>query len=179
MLNRYSSSLVALFLATAACGGNSVSGPGMGMTGPGTTAFLSASPRGGATGVASNATMMFQFSGTMGAGMEQFFDLHNGSLSGPTMPMACNWSADRSTVTCTAHVPLDPGMQYVMHMGGGMVDANGRPVDLDQYGMPMGGQWATQGMMGATHGGMPWSMMGSGWRHPNGSYGMVFGFITF
>jgi len=64
------------------------------------------------------------------------------------------------------------------HIGGAMMDANSHPVDMDQFGMQMGGQWATQGMMGATHSGMPWSMMGFGWRHQNGSYGMVFTFST-
>lgn len=156
-----------------------MNGPGMGMTGPSTpTSFLSVSPRGGAMGVASNVPLMFQFSGPMGAGMEQFFALHLGGTAGPLMPMSCVWSADRTTLTCTPNAPLDPGTQYVMHMGGGMVDANGRLVDLDQYGMPMGGQWASQGMVGATHGGMPWSGMALGWRHPNGSYGMIFSFVT-
>ena len=34
-------------------------------------------------------------------------------------------------------------------------------------------------MMPGTHGGgMGWGMMGNGWRHANGSYGMVFTFTT-
>src|SRR3972149_11478141 len=171
--------LVVVLLATAACGGGSMNGPAMGMTGPSeTTSLVSVTPRGHASGVAQNAAMMFQFSGPMGAGMEQFFDLHMGDIGGPVVPMTCAWATDRTTLTCTPNAPLNPGTQYVMHIGGGMQDANGRPVEMEQYGMPMGGQWATQGMMGATHGEMPWSMMSPGWRHPNGSFGMVFSFFT-
>jgi hypothetical protein len=44
---------------------------------------------------------------------------------------------------------------------------------MEQYGMGMGGQWATGGMMGGQTG-----MMGTGWHNSNGSYGMVFGFTT-
>ncbi|HUC40086.1 MAG TPA: hypothetical protein VMR92_04575 [Gemmatimonadales bacterium] len=39
-----------------------------------------------------------------------------------------------------------------------------------------GGEWATREMMGG--GMMGGDMMGSGWRHPNGTYGMVFAFAT-
>jgi hypothetical protein len=42
----------------------------------------------------------------------------------------------------------------------------------------MGGQWATSGMMGATHGGMAIGMMGSGWKDGMGHYGMLFPFTT-
>jgi hypothetical protein len=63
-------------------------------------------------------------------------------------------------------------------MGGGITDANGRPAGYDTYGPMMGGQWIMGGMMTGTHAGMSWGMMGNGWRHANGSYGMVFTFTT-
>jgi hypothetical protein len=34
-----------------------------------------------------------------------------------------------------------------------MVDATGQPVDMEQYGPGLGGQWIQGGMMGAGHGG--------------------------
>jgi len=42
-----------------------------------------------------------------------------------------------------------------------------------------GGQWVQGSVMTGAHGGgMGWGMMGVGWRHENGSYGMAFGFTT-
>jgi len=88
--------------------------------------------------MAVGSPMTFRFSGAMGAGMEQYFDLH---------------------------------------MGGGMMSSGGVAVDYTA-GLGMGGQWIMGGMMTGTHGGMGWGMMGSGWHHANGSYGMVFTFTT-
>ena len=34
------------------------------------------------------------------------------------------------------------------------------------------------GMMGTGHAGTAWGMMGGGWRHSNGAYGMAFTFTT-
>ncbi len=56
-------------------------------------------------------------------------------------------------------------------------------IDLDQHGHDMGGDWVTQhmmdqrmmgggGMMGAD------DMMGFGWAHENGNFGMIFNFTT-
>jgi len=47
--------------------------------------------------------------------------------------------------------------------------------------MSMGGHWVTQQMLGDWGGGMMGgmgSMMGPGWQHHNGTYGMVFTFTT-
>ncbi len=66
---------------------------------------------------------------------------------------------------------------YVIHMGGRMMAANGTMMDYSQ-GQAMGGQWIMGGMMSGTHAGMGWGMMGNGWQNPNGSYGMVFTFMT-
>ena len=74
--------------------------------------------------------------------------------------------------------PLSPRATYVVHVGGGMMTQAGQPVDYDQDGSMMGGQWITGGKMGASHGGQPWGMMGSVWHNANGSYGMAFTFTT-
>jgi Big-like domain-containing protein len=158
-----------------------MTGSGMDRSGGGTaagTAFLSVSPEGGAAGVAIGSSMTFRFSGAMGAGMEQYVDLHMGDLSGGEVPMSCAWSADRTLLTCTPASPLAAHTTYALHLGGGMMSAAGVPVDYTAHGSAMGGQWIMGGMMTGTHGGMGWGMMGSGWRNANGSYGMVFTFTT-
>jgi hypothetical protein len=82
------------------------------------------------------------------------------------------------TLTCTPQAPLSARTTYVVHLGGGMMTQSGQPLDYAQYGPMMGGQWIMGGMMGGSHGGSPWGMMGSGWRNANGSYGMAFSFTT-
>jgi hypothetical protein len=165
-----------------ACGGSGqTTGPGDGTTGGGTmgAAFVSVTPQGGMTGVSSTAPLSFRFGGPMAPGMEQYFDMHVAGLDGPTVPMTCGWSPDRSTLTCDPGSPLQPHTTHAIHMGGGLTDASGRPVNYDTNGSTMGGQWIMVGTMPGMHdGGMGWGMMGGGWRHGNGSYGMVFTFTT-
>src|SRR5512134_842042 len=174
--------LLAAALGVACGGGNSMTGPGMGGPGGGGTpagvTFMSESPASGATGVAVGSPITFRFSGAMGSEMEQYVDLHMGDLSGGEVPMSCAWSADRTLLTCTPTSPLASHAMYAIHLGGGMMSADGGAVDYTTYGPGMGGQWIMGGMMTGTHGGMGWGMMGSGWRNANGSYGMVFTFTT-
>jgi len=87
------------FLAVGCGGGNdrTMMGPspaGTGMTG---ATFMSVTPQGGATGVSASAPIVFRFGAAMRAGMEQYVDLHTGDLAGPTVPMNCGWSGDRTT----------------------------------------------------------------------------------
>jgi hypothetical protein len=110
--------------------------------------------------------------------MEPFVDLHQGGLDGPVLAMRCDFSADRTTLTCTPGAPLSPRTIYTLHMGGGMRDSTGRTIDMGQYGGAMGGQWIMGGMMGPSHAGSPWGMMGGNWQGTNGSYGMGFQFTT-
>ena len=98
------------------------------------------------------------------AGMEQYMDLHQGGIAGPTVPMGCVWSPDQTTLTCTPATPLAAGTQYTIHVGAGMTDAQGGMMTMDGW-TTMGGQWATGGMMGGTHAGQPMGMMGPGWKH--------------
>lgn len=184
---RYSTVILAgaAALSLAACGNDMPMGPGsMGMqvvspgAMPGKPAFMSMSPAGGDMGVSTGASVTFRWDTPMGVGMEQFVDLHQGSLGGPTVPMGCIWSADQTQLTCTPTAPLRPGTRYVVHVGGGMMDANGQPIDIGQYGPGFGGQWIMGGMMGGFHAGTPWGGLGAGWRHSNGSFGMWFSFTT-
>lgn len=86
------------------------------------------------------------------------------------------WSTDRTVLTFTPAQPLKAQTRYSLHLGGGMRDTDGGFVDYGPCVGQYGGQWATQGMMGG--GMMGGNMMGEGWRHPNGTYGMVFTFTT-
>jgi hypothetical protein len=137
------------------------------------TQLLSISPRSGAVGLSTSPDILLTFSGPMMAGMEQYLALHQGGVTGPTQPMGCTWSDGQRTLSCRPGQPLMSATSYTIHMGGGMMDADGLPVGMERHGMEMGGQWAAGGMMGGQSG-----MMGSGWMHANGSYGMVFGFTT-
>jgi hypothetical protein len=162
-----------------ACGGSdSVTGPGGGGANTTGAAFMSVSPQGGMTGVSMTTPLSFRFGGAMASGMEQFFDLHMGGLDGPLVPMTSGWSTDRTTLTCILAGPLQQKTTYTIHMGGHLTDANGHSVNYDTNGAMMGGQWIMGGMMTGTHTGMQWGMMGTGWRHTNGSYGMAFTFTT-
>ena len=176
-----SAALLAAALGVACGGGSSMTESGMNGSGGSTSAgaaFMFVSPAGGATSMAVGSPMTFRFSGAMGAGMEQYFDLHMGDLSGAEVAMTCAWSADRTQLTCTPGSPLASRTTYALHMGGGMMSAGGMAVDYTTYGPGMGGQWIMGGMMTGTHGGMGWGLMASGWHNANGSYGMVFTFTT-
>jgi hypothetical protein len=164
-----------LALVGVACGGNG--GGGM-MAGPSAAAvFMSVSPSGNAVDVSISTGIFVRFSQRMGAGTEQFIDLHEGDTSGPIVPMTCAWSGDRATVTCQPRQPLEHQTRYTTHLGGGMMDADDHPVNMDP-GLQVGGQWLMPNMMGGRHDGMPMGMMGSGWHGLNGSYGMFFPFTT-
>jgi hypothetical protein len=139
--------------------------------------LVSVVPSGGSTAVPAGTAVTLRFSEAMAAAMEQYVDLHAGALSGPVVPMGCAWSPDRATLTCTPRAPLPPRTPHVIHVGGGLTTAGGRPLECDPDRPGLGGQWAMPDGMGP-HGGMPPGMMGPGWRHPNGGYGMQFAFVT-
>jgi hypothetical protein len=177
-----SAALLAAALGGACGGGRDMMGPGTNGSGAGGTpaaaALMSVLPAAGATGVAVGSSVMLRFSGAMGAGMEEWVDLHVADLSGAQVGMVCTWSGDRVLLTCAPASPLASHTTYAIHLGGGMTSAGGGAVDYMTYGPGMGGQWIMGGMMTGTHAGRGWDMMASGWRNANGSYGMVFAFTT-
>ena len=111
------------FLGVGCGAGNDTSM--LGPSGAG-AAFMSVTPQGGTMGVAGFSSMVFRFGAAMGSGLEQYVDLHMGDLAGPTMPMNCGWSSDRTTLTCTPQGPLSPRTTYVIHLGGGMMTQAGQ-----------------------------------------------------
>jgi len=118
--------------------------------------------------------------------MEEYADVHEGHMEGNLVPGTWSWNDTHMKLTFTPNAPLKPQTQYVIHIGGGMQDQMGHPIDFEQHGFMMGGQWMTQQMhQGGQHGygmggGMGGGMgMGEGWVHPtNGGYGMIFTFTT-
>lgn len=138
-----------------------------------TTQLLSVSPPGGAANISGVPDVTLRFDQSMMPGMEQFLVLHRGGLTGPTVPMNCSWSDGQKTLICRPVQPLDSASAYTIHIGGGMMDADGQRVAMGSNGMRMGGSLAMGGMMGDQT-----AMMGAGWRDAAGSYGMSFGFTT-
>ena len=142
----------------------------------GSTGVASVSPAGGSTGVDRMAPIVVSFTGMMQAGMEMFAALHVGDVTGPVVPGSWTWDMNRTTMTFTPSTPLKSQTTYTVHLGGGMTDASGQPIDYSRCLSQFGGQWATSTMMGGMMGNQ--SMMGPGWRAANGTYGLVFTFAT-
>lgn len=174
-MQRFIITLTAIALASGAvaCSDDDTTSPG------GETVLQAVTPADGATTVDPSVGITMRLSGAMASGMEQYIDLHHGSVAGPLVPMTCALSADRRTLTCTPNQPLEPGTGYTIHMGAGMMDETGRPVETETHGMAMGGEIVTDDMMGGMHGGQGSGMMGSGWRHQGDEHlGMAFTFET-
>lgn len=148
-------------------------------------ALLSMEPAAGSMDVSVGASVVITFDHSIGAGMEQYAALHEGELTGPEVEGMWTRSEDGTMLTFEPAAPLKAATTYVVHIGGGMMDDHGNHVDLEQHGLGMGGEWATQSMMsgGGMGSGMGMGatgqMMGDGWAHPNnGSFGMIFSFTT-
>jgi hypothetical protein len=158
-------------LGLTACSDNGTTAP------DGDTTLEAVTPSTRASGVDAAGPITVRFSGPMSTGMEQYVDLHRDDIGGPVVHMSCAWSDDRTTLTCTPGMPLQPGTSYTFHLGSGMMDASGRSVETEEHGLQMGGQPVTGQMMGGMHGGQAPSMMGPGWRHAGDDHvGMGFTF---
>jgi hypothetical protein len=142
------------------------------------TQLASVVPAGGAVNVDVGSVIVVEFSHPMMVGMEAYLAVHEGEVTGPVVAGIWAWSADRTRVAFQPASPLKPRTRYTIHIGGGMKDADGRMIGFGDHGGQMGGQWVSSrmmrgGMMGGTN-----AMMGDGWRHANGTFGMVFSFTT-
>ncbi|NIU33906.1 MAG: Ig-like domain-containing protein [Gemmatimonadetes bacterium] len=149
------------------------------------TLFLSVAPAGGATDVDPNGLVEVRFDHPMMSGMEAFAVLHLVDVTGPAVDGTWSFSPDRTVLAFAPDVPLEPSTGYTIHLGGGMMDDEGRAVDWETHGPGMGGEWATDTMMSSGTGrgmGMGGALgtdhMSAGWQHENGSFGMVFSFDT-
>jgi hypothetical protein len=162
----------------AACSGSST-----GPTSPpsATTSVVGVSPAGGATNVSVGSVVTLNFDHAMMSGMEQYVALHRDSLLGPLVPGTMTWSDDRMHLTFTPGAPLAPHTTYVLHVGGGMIDSTGTPIDYGRCA-EFGGHGVTGGMMGDRDhmggGHRDGDEMGPGWQGHDGGYGMEFAFTT-
>lgn len=137
------------------------------------TALLSVVPAGGSTNVDPAQPVVLEFDGAMMPGMEKYALLHEGDVTGASVAGAWSWSDDYRRLTFTPAQPLKSATKYTVHLGGGMMAADGKPADLQMHGQPhMGGQWVTEQMMarGSSGGGMTGvtqTHLGSGWQQGN------------
>jgi hypothetical protein len=134
-------------------------------------------PAPNATGVSTTTSIVATFSQPMMPEMEQYVDLHVNGVDGQILPMGCTWNGAQTTLTCTPDNPLAGNAPYTIHLGASMIDQDGAVIDMASW-TSMGGQWATSGMMGGMHGGMPLGSMGFAWKDGMGHYGMLFSFTT-
>jgi hypothetical protein len=137
------------------------------------TQLASVVPVGGAANVDPATSIVIEFSHPMMVGMEQYMTLSEGHVDGPLVAGVWTWSQDRTRATFQPASPLRAATRYTIHIGGGLMDENGRMIGFGDHGEQMGGQWATRQMMRGQS-----SMMGSGWQHSNGTFGMIFTFTT-
>ena len=80
-------------------------------------------------------------------------------------------------LTFTPHEPLQLNSEHTLHIGGGITDIDGHPMDFDWHGFEMGGHWVDEDMLGGGMMGMHMHM-DDRWQHHNGTYGMMFSFTT-
>lgn len=149
------------------------------------TVLRSVVPTGGSVDVGVDTFITVEFSHRMDPAMSGYADVHEGALAGPLVPGIWEWLGNHDVLRFTPSERLESATSYVIHVGGGMVDADGELVDLQLHGDSMGGEWATDGMMGGDAGGSgtghmaSTEHMGDDWDHPfNGSHGMIFTFTT-
>jgi len=154
-------------------------------TSVGATALLSVTPSDGDAGVGTRPTIDVRFGRPLASGAAALIALQVGDCPGPVVDGMWSRSADGSVLSFVPTEALDPGVRYTIHLGGGMTDADGALVDLEQNGSALGGMWVTESMvmgmnsMGMTTGmGSMVSHSGPGWRNPNGYYGLAFDFTT-
>jgi hypothetical protein len=140
-------------------------------------ALIDVSPRGGSQDVDPNVRIQLEFDHRMADGMEQFCALHLGGFDGEQVPGAWEWSQDHHVLTFTPHEPLQLNSEHTLHIGGGITDIDDHPMDFDWHGFEMGGHWVDEDMLGGGMMGMHMHMDDQ-WQHHNGTYGMMFSFMT-
>jgi hypothetical protein len=142
--------------------------------------LASIQPGNAAGNIDPNAPVVLRFSHAMMTGMEMLVVLHEGSVTGAVVAATATWSADRTTLTLMPQAPMKRATTYVVHLSPSLVDTAGRMINLSP-GTMMGGRNVTGGMMGSgsmMNGQWGPGMMGAGWQAANGTFGMMFSFIT-
>ena len=83
------------------------------------------------------------FSWPMQIGMEMYAALHQGPVTGPEIEGTWSWMDGGQRLQFVPTTPLAAATMHTVHLGGGMLDANGDRVGLDSCVTRHGGQWAT------------------------------------
>jgi hypothetical protein len=91
--------------------------------------------------------MTISFSRPMPSRMGDYVALHLGTLTGLTVAGTVSWSPDGMRMTFVPDAPLAGHSGYTLHVGGGMLDDDDRPVDYSRCPL-FGGTSVTGGMMG-------------------------------
>jgi len=179
MSKKFPLPLLAL-LTSAACSSDTPLAPGL-TPGAGEALLIGVEPAGGSVGVGLDARVTLEFDRAMNPAMSSYADVHEGSLAGSEVPGTWEWLDDDTMLRFIPSGAFQPATTYAIHVGGGMMDADGHVVDLETHRVEMSGEWATDAMMGEALGGHmdPADHMGGAWDHPsNGSHGMFFTFTT-
>jgi len=146
-------------------------------TGSDVAVVTAVTPTGGAVGVQRDTPIEIDFSRTMLDGVEADAAVHLGGVTGPEVNGTWTWMDDHMRLRFTPDAPLDSATMYTIHLGGGMMDADGNAMNYDSCLSAYGGDWVTSEMLsGGTMG--SGDMMGPGWRNANGMYGVMFTFQT-
>jgi hypothetical protein len=143
------------------------------------TALLSVAPEGESSNVALDAPLVVSFDGPMHDHAGDYAAVHEGDVTGPMVQGTWMMEEGGTVMRFMPAGGWDAGTEYAVHLGGGMTDARGHMVDFESHGPGMGGMWAEGSMMsGGMMGGGQHPHLGEGWQHQNGTYGMLFGFMT-
>lgn len=143
------------------------------------TMLLSVAPAGETVDVALDAPVVVTFDHAMHGQAPDYAAVHEGDVTGPEVSGSWMLEENGRVMRFTPSQGWRAGTDYTVHLGGGMIDAEGHMVDFESHGMSMGGMWTDGSMMsGGMMGGEQHPHMEEGWRHRNGSYGMLFKFTT-
>jgi hypothetical protein len=145
-------------------------------------ALASLQPSGGALAVDPTKPVILTFTMPMMTGMEMLVVVNEGTVTGAQVAGTSVWSADRKTMTFTPNVALKAKTTYVVHLSPSLQGTNGKMINMSGVST-MGGQVVSSGMMGSAASGMmngQWGpgMMGAGWKASDGTFGMIFTFVT-
>jgi hypothetical protein len=143
--------------------------------------LLSVTPAHGTADVTTTPTIEVRFDRPVAAGAAMLIALQVGDCPGPVVSGTWSRSTDGTALHFHPMDDLSPGTRYSIHVGGGMTDEDGNPIDMETHGPGLGGMWVTESMVMGMNGmgmGSMVSHAGAGWRHANGFYGLAFGFTT-
>jgi hypothetical protein len=111
------------------------------------TALMSVTPVDGAVEVGTSPTIEVRFDHPLMAGANALTALQLGDCPGPVVMGIWSLSSDGRVLRFEPTEPLEPGMRYTIHVGGGITDVSGNQADLEMHGPSLGGMWVTQAMV--------------------------------